>query len=361
MILPMRVGLILLLLLATSSGDSRAQDSAAPNKLGASSVEVSLVPDKTDVMLGEPTHLSFIVKNKTDRNLQIIVGGDYRNALGRPETFTMTVVGADGIKVPQPATGMSMGGIVGPQKLPASGAYTFRLFLPHWATFAKPGNYTVTAKRILQLKEVSKDNHEFLKETNDVPSEASVQIQIVPLDPVKMGELIESLGKQMLAQVGHSENRETTMALKAIQDERVIPYFRAALGTNDYEMKFHALDALATFNSDLALDGLKEGMKTAGTNVGNTTTPALANQLADNIRHSAGVALSRSPHPDALKFLVEQQNDPYYGVRLDVAHALGSKMNPAEAIPILEKMADDPNEMVSGQAKRYLQLLRPAK
>lgn len=312
-------------------------------------------------MLGEPTHLSFVVKNKSERDFQVIVGGDYQNRLGRPDTFTVSVVGDDGSKVPQPDAGMGLGGMIGPKQLPASGSCMFRLFLPHWATFERPGNYTITVRKVLRLKEVSKDGQEFMRGTSDVPSEASMQIQVVPLDLARMGRLIETLGRQMLSQVGRSEDQEATMALKAIHDERVIPHFLAALRTNDYSMKFNALDALAAFNSDLALDGLKEGMRTTGKDIGNTTTTVVVNQLADNIRHSAGVALSRSLHPGALPFLLEQRKDSYYGVRLDVAHALGSRVKADKAIPVLEEMTNDPNEMVSSEAKRYIELLRKGK
>jgi hypothetical protein len=344
------------IMLALSGANSLSQNAPVPSRVDPGSIEVSLVPNKTSVMLGEPTHFSFVVKNKSERDLQIIVGGDYQNRLGRPDTFSVAVVGDDGLKVPQPDAGESMGGMVGPQKLPASGAYTFRLFLPHWATFEKTGSYTITVRNVLRLNEVSKDDQDFMRGTSDVPSEASMQIQVVPLDPAKMGRLIDTLGRQMLSQVGRSDDREPTMALKAIQDERVIPHFLAALRTNDYEMKFHALDALAAFNSDMALEGLKEGMKTTAKDIANTTTTAVADQLADNIRHSAGVALSRSPHPGALPFLLEQRKDSYFGVRLDVVHALG-KMKAKDAIPLLQEMTNDPNKMVSDEAKRYIELL----
>ncbi len=36
---------------------------------------------------------------------------------------------------------------------------------------------------------------------------------------------------------------------------------------------------------------------------------------------------------------------------------LGQKVNPKEAIPILQEMANDKNQMVSDEAKRYLKEL----
>ena len=43
-----------------------------------------------------------------------------------------------------------MGGITSAQKLPAKGVYVFRLFLPDWATFEKPGRYALTIRRKLE-------------------------------------------------------------------------------------------------------------------------------------------------------------------------------------------------------------------
>ena len=44
-------------------------------------------------MLGEPGYVLFKVTNQSDRNLRIMVGGDYRNRLGRPDSFKIEVVG----------------------------------------------------------------------------------------------------------------------------------------------------------------------------------------------------------------------------------------------------------------------------
>src|SRR4051794_7010594 len=68
-------------------------------------IEVKLVPDKATIMLGEPIYLSFIVENNSNLDLQVLVGGDYRNALGRPESFKVTVMGKDGRPVSQPDAG----------------------------------------------------------------------------------------------------------------------------------------------------------------------------------------------------------------------------------------------------------------
>jgi len=308
-------------------------------------------------MIGEPIYLSFIVQNDSNQDLQVLVGGDYRNALGRPETFTVTVLREDGKHVPQPVAGPGFGGLVGPQKLASWGSYTFKLFLPHWATFAESGKYRIVAKRTLNLRQYRPDGWDFKEKTTDVQTEATATIEVVPPDSERMGELIEDLGTTMLS--GRSDKAEAAgYTLSYIQDDRVVPYFVKALETNSYELKSRACGALSKFNEEAAFQALKRAMETKGENIGDTTTKELANQLANNIRLAAAGALAKSPHPGAVPFLLSKRDDTYEGVRITVLHVLG-KMKPEEAIPILQEMAHDQSKTVSDEAKRYINLLSP--
>jgi HEAT repeats len=124
------------------------------------------------------------------------------------------------------------------------------------------------------------------------------------------------------------------------------------LDTDRYELKFAALDRLSRFNSDEALDGLKKAMTTRGDEFGKTSSHS---QLAENIRHSASVALSRSPHPDARPLLLTMWDDPNTGVKITVLHALG-KMDSPESLDLLKKMSADRDERVRNEALRYLEL-----
>src|SRR5687767_5446655 len=60
---------------------------AATFQAGPWPVEVTLVADKPVILLGEPTSVSYIVRNLSRDNLEILVGGDYQNELGRPASF----------------------------------------------------------------------------------------------------------------------------------------------------------------------------------------------------------------------------------------------------------------------------------
>lgn len=322
-------------------------------------IETRLVPEKSTIMLGEPVYLSFTVQNNSDQDLQVVVGGDYRNALGRPETFTVTVVGEDGKGVPQPDAGPSFGGISGPQRIPARGSYVFRLFLPHWATFQQSGRYTITAKRALQLSKYTPGKWDFRDKTTDMETQASARIEVVSLDQAKMGEIITNLGNAMLG-TNYDPAEASARTLTYIEDERVIPYFVKAFATKSYSQKFTALNALARFANDLAFHCLKKGMTTSAEEIDNATTKEVAAQLADNIRVTAAQALARSPHPEAIPFLLSRRADSCEGVRITILHVLG-KMEPGKAIPILQEMAEDKSKLVSGEARRYLGLFAEKK
>jgi hypothetical protein len=94
---------------------------AAPFRAGPWPLDVTLTPDRPVVMLGEPAWLSFTVRNLSNDNLRILVGGDYGNELGRPSSFEIKTTRSDGQWVSQPDVGLSSGGLIGPETLPAGG------------------------------------------------------------------------------------------------------------------------------------------------------------------------------------------------------------------------------------------------
>jgi hypothetical protein len=318
-------------------------------------IKVTLVPDKREIMVGEPISLSLVVRNLSDNDLQTIQGGDYRNRLGRPDSYAVTAVGPSGHAVPVLDAGPTMGGIEGLQKIPAKGTWTRRLFMPRWMKLTQVGEYTINCKTTLKISKASGDDWQPDERTTDVAVEATMRLTVVPLDDARMGKLIEALGDKMLdARSDISE--EAVRYLTAIEDERVVPFFNEAASSDSYSLRFAAMNALAKFCSDDALQGIKEGLSTQASDMmANSTTEKVAQQLADNIRHSAAVALSNSPHPKARDLLLSMWKDPYYGVRIDVLHALG-KMDTPESLQMLREMADDPNEIVRKEAFRYIGL-----
>jgi HEAT repeat protein len=174
------------------------------------------------------------------------------------------------------------------------------------------------------------------------------------VDPATLGPLIDELGAKMLAK--DSRVSETAVReLSLIDDARVILWYVKALKTDSYNLKFKALDRLSRLGGDDALDGLKIGMATRGDDIGNCTTPAVAADLAINIRHQAAIALARSPHPQAKVLLLSMENDPATAVRITVIQAAG-RMKTPESLTLLKRRAQDNDPAVRGEAARLLEL-----
>ena len=246
--------------------------------------QTRLVPDKKTIMLGEPVYVSFIVDNHSEQDFDVIIGGDYRNRLGRKERFTVIVQGEDNRQVPQPDAGPGMGGMEGPRKVPAGGNHAFRLFLPNWATFQEVGNYTMVASRTLSLRKHTSELWNLIKGGTKVQTRASTKFRVVPLDEAKMGDIIDHLGSAMFSKYSY-ESEEAIDALDQIHDERVIPYFLKASETNRYGLKFSALHALSKFDSESAFMALQRGLESEEEDI--------------NILLAAAWGLVRSPHPES--------------------------------------------------------------
>jgi hypothetical protein len=329
---------------------------ATPDKVAGVKLDVTAVPENLEIMLGEPSYVSFKVANQSDRDLRIMVGGDYRNRLGRPDSFKVEVVGADGKKVPQPDAGFDMGGITSAQKLPAQGEYVFRLFLPDWATFEKPGQYTLTIRRKLEL--VPDDGMDaFRRKAEAIDVTTTATITVVATDPAKLGKMIARLGDKMLDRTDSAEAERAEKMLAAIHDERVIPHFAALAEKPHSSPRFAACAPLGRYKNDEAFEALKKLAKTTGADIrSSATTLELAESSADGVRHAAVHAIAGSPHPRAIAFLWTFADDRYYGVRLTVLHKAAELKTP-EARAIIQEMTSDAHVTVCNEAIRYLKKL----
>jgi len=162
------------------------------------------------------------------------------------------------------------------------------------------------------------------------------------LDPAKVGPLIQELGTRML-RANWDLSEEASRVLSLVDDPRVIPWYVKAVDSRDRALKYAALDRLAKFNSDAAIEGIKKAMpRKAG------------DKENDSLHVIAAEALSRSPHPEAKNFLLTLWNDPNHYVRWTVADTLGT-MQTKESLDLLKKMLHDPDEGVRNKAKDSLE------
>jgi hypothetical protein len=153
--------------------------------------------------------------------LGIDIGGRSGNRLGRPNCFTVTVKGAEGKRSPNRTTAWEWGGMSTVVKLPADGLHSFTLFLPHWAMFDSPGEYTVSVHRNLSLVPLALPAEKQEKAKPVVVTlTASAKIAVTKPDPKIYGDLIATLGVDLFIL---QRSERATKRLLEIRDERVIP------------------------------------------------------------------------------------------------------------------------------------------
>ncbi len=301
-----------------------------------------LVLDQPTIVLGEPTFMAFRVHNPGDVAVWRGVGGDYRNALGRHQSYACAAEDDAGAQAPVPEVAFSGGGILSVEQIAANGSHDHRLFVPNWADFTAAGTYTLTCETAVPISATRNS------EPEPVRLSASAVLRVLPADPAALGRVIADLVEQATA--GDSGS-EALRKLGRIDDARVVPFFAACVRERRFMQP--AIRALARFDDDAALAGLVAALSTTAADVTHATNPEVAAQVAANDRIAAAQSLAASPHPEARATLLGLSDDPDHNVRLTVVHALGSDPS-ADATTRLQAFEQDPAEIVAGEARRYL-------
>ena len=336
-----RLCTVILLLFVSNSSVVTAQVNGTTQDVP---IQIRLIPDKTNIMLAESLFFSFEVTNMSGEKLCLGVGGDYRNRFGRPESFNVSVRGADGTEVSQPEV-VTLGGFVGCDPIEAGETYTVRLFLPHWATIDRTGSYRVNVKRMMSFSSYEPSGSRSPKYS--MLADVNTEFAVVPYEENKMGEIINSLGSIML---DSSDPRasDSAMALASIQDDRVISYFAEALRkfgdsefgrgrSNEYGISSRSIAVLATYDDDRAIKALEAAMKSP----------------SNDTRENVATAFGDSPHKSGINLLLQMQDDSYWFVRLRVAQGL-KMVKTKESLNTLHRLLKDENENVRNAAKESL-------
>jgi beta-lactamase regulating signal transducer with metallopeptidase domain len=322
------------------------------------------VPEARPIMVGEPSWIAIKFQNVSDKNVVLRLNGDYRNRLTHPidepaESLIVDVVDERGQKVAQPVAEAARSGVItSDHPIRARGDASIELFVPHWVMITKPGRYRVTVR--CRGKLFPDTGRQYFMETPDTRElTAETTLAVVPANAGKFGELIEEWGRKLVGgktQETHAEAERAHRMLKVLHDERVVPWYVKLLNQPRYDSKFSACDGLAPYGSEAAFAALKRAMATKGADVHETATGKLAEGSADGIRHTAAVALSKNPHPEAATFLLEQAKDRYSAVRITVLHFAAENKSP-QARRVIDTMTRDKDERVATEAKRYQKLL----
>lgn len=328
-------GIILLGLLSLSI---KGQDYTNYKTPDGHDFAVRITLEKETIMFGETTFILFEVTNRSDKELSFGDGGDYRNNLGRPESYTVSVVHDDGTPVPQPEVGLNMGGLIGVQSVPVNGSYVRKLFLPHWATFETTGTYKVTVARGLSIR-ASSD-----RATDVVKTSAKAKIKIVDTDGAELDSVIHALGTKMLDGRSEDDSRHALMLLNFIKDDRAIQYWLKALDIYSKTSEWQTLSLLrrtpvilAKYDTAESFAALEAAMKSKN----------------NEVRLDVADAFGISVNPRALSLLLSMENDLYYFVRLRVVQAWGRLKTDESTKKLIEKLTDNDGN-VRKQAEEYL-------
>lgn len=293
-------------------------------------VSASLRFPKSEIMVGEPTKFDYVVRNDSDVDLYITVGGDYRGS-GRPTTFTMQAVRTDGdeeeIVSEIPLMWDFGGGFINEETIPARGGeYLFDLCLPCWLKLEEPGEYRIDVARRLGPSPLGRRSEEGVSErrltTPSLYRVASATLTVTPRDPDAFGKLIDAWGEEATAEDANYDKRQKNLDMLAhVEDERVIPWLIKLTERSDFH---YTASVLAKFNDDRALEVIGRGL--------------LSNDKAKS--HTAAVFLSRSVHPGAIGILWNHQEHWNDSVRLTVVQA-AKKMPKDGSLRMLRKRFDD--------------------
>ena len=180
-----------------------------------------------------------------------------------------------------------------------------------------------------------------------------IGVSVTPPDFVRMGEVIEKLGAELLA-AKEPSSTSASKALASLHDERVLPIWLKCQEQKTYDTKFHAFVALENYPAAESVEALKRGVGLKGDDLPNCCTTAKgAEDLAKNLRVAAVHALARNTNPEARRFLLARLHTGDDELRLTVVHMLGREKTD-ESSKLLNEMTTDPAKLVSSEAARYL-------
>jgi len=335
--------------LLAAAGSARAETFEVDGR----KVRVRLDADWPAAMVGEPLFLSLTIENLGSEDLWY-GDGFTRNSLGRPDFIRVETVRDDGTVLPVPDAGPGFGGAYGARCLRTGERQAKRLFLPHWAHVMEPGAYTLTCSRTWEFYD-TEPGAGSRKPDATLDVRLSTRVEIAPWDPAKVPAMLD---RWAWAVRGPSTDaaHEAVQCLCEVDDARVITLLESGIVSGYYDIAMPCIGALAKFEDDAALSGLKLAMKLDAARLKDVADPVTAAALLRNLRGAGAGALARSRNPDAGAVLRTFEEDPDPRVRLNVVHAAGRAGTPGDR-ELLRRRTQDPDELVRGEAERYLALL----
>jgi len=316
--------------------------------VGAGTVVVELRLDPPRFMVSEPVLAHLVVRVEgAEVEGALFSGGP--DTLGRPPLIDVVFRTADGRVLPVPGDTNPGGtpgfGLSGYRPARLERPVEQRLLLGTYASGLVPGRYTVHAHTTIQVRPRASER------PRDVPIAVELPVEVVTDDPAAMGRVIDALGDRAL-HGDYDAARDPVFQLEHVRDARVIPWWVRIARAPEYERRYRAIGALASWNDPRAVAALIAATRTSTRDVGDADSPESARaDSARALRHAAVHALADSPRPEALDALLALRDSADSEVRLTVMGRL-SELPPTEALPHLERYSQDPDSLVRSEARR---------
>jgi hypothetical protein len=302
-------------------------------------ITAGFIPDSSRIIVGEPLFLTFVVSNRAEVPFQFCRVGT--------EIFSFAATNASGKPARNPWLHMMDGnGFVSSVKVDSGKPFTSRLFLNGWCEFDEPGDYTVTCRCKFGRCFTRTNSFDSLEQ----PIVTVFKLTVLPSNPERITEIINEWG-QVVETNGSLD--EAAQALAEFNDPRIIPPL-AVLVEKDANNYF-AVNALARFTNDAAVDALAVVLKSGNYEAGVAKTaiakahqtdriarsflPGLTNAEA-NVRIQNAGALSWTGSELAFAPLCALLQDETNTVRYAAAEAVG-KLGDARSFVVLTNLLND--------------------
>ncbi len=304
-------------------------------------------PETNEITVAEPIYVAFYVINSGTQTFNLETGGDNRGI--RSSRFHFKALRTDGHPAPDPnPNALNMGGILHNVEIQPGHSYKQLVYLPLWVNFDEPGQYIISAERLVQLSTNTGFPRNYAV-TN--LAHTDFLVTVLPKDPVRLGNRIRQLGESL----DLPDAAQATRKLADIDDDRVVPYLLHVIEKNmrdaiadavvglgkhprpdvcqvlikslhdpgDDWIRARAADALGNMKSDLARDALIDSLDTGD----------------HGVKYEAANALRNYPGEKTIKALESHLSERSMDLRLAYVEslaALGVPFNADWLTPIIQ-------------------------
>ena len=241
-------------------------------------IRAGFVPDKPQLVWGEPLQVTFTVENLGPKDFDFMFGGDYRGT-GRHDRFKITIRDAAGRVLLDPhANAPNFGGIMSQQNLTAGKTFTNIIDLSRFRTIPGAGTYSIECNFAFDSWAGAKG-----------PSkpEVSSRFPLVLLE--RTPERVKQILDELVATAQLAQETDLGPALAQIvqfgQDEAV-PRLVGLAEKGPVPRRAAAMAALGQISTDASLEAAMAGLKHA--------IPAMRERRRGPWEHSRSPAASKS-------------------------------------------------------------------